>query len=119
MKVAQAVQDVAGATSVKEALEGRIAESDGKLTESEARNRRLRRKVRAVSFGIAFLVVVIALIVLGVIVHWGVVVAILSVAYYYLRARDYVESDGLQSAKIVRDASVEIVILLIAIFAGL
>ena len=58
---------------------------------------------------------VIVLIALDLIVRWGVAVGALSMIYYCLRARDYVESDGLQSAKIVREAAVEIIILLIAI----
>jgi hypothetical protein len=114
-KVAQAAHDVTQAAGAKEALEGRLAESEGKLTQSEGRNRRLMRTIRAVSVGIALLVVVIVLIALDLIVRWGVAVGALSMIYYCLRARDYVESDGLQSAKIVREAAVEIIILLIAI----
>jgi hypothetical protein len=92
---------------------------EGKLTASEARNRRIKRKIRAVGIGIALLVVEIVLIGFSVIVRWGILVAVLSVAYFSIKAKDYIDSDGVESTKIVRTTVIEIILLAMAMIVRL
>ena len=110
--VDRAAQDVAEMARAKEVVEG-------KLTASEARNRRIKRKIRAVGIGIALLVVEIVLIGFSVIVRWGILVAVLSVAYFSIKAKDYIDSDGVESTKIVRTTVIEIILLAMAMIVRL
>ena len=106
-KVAQAAQDVARVENARATVEG-------KLTESERHNRRLKRIMRAAFIGVILLSIVVGLVLTRVISGIGIAVALLSLIYFFMKARSYADSDGVESKKIVRGAITEIILLAIA-----